>query len=56
MLQENPHALAAHLGCPFVTVGHALPHVMQLPAFVDVSTHEPVHSVGVALGQPDAHV
>jgi hypothetical protein len=53
LLHENPHMLFAQLGCPLFTIGHWLPHVMQFCAFVEVSTHEPLHSVGKLFGQPD---
>jgi hypothetical protein len=34
---------------------HPCPHMPQLPVFVDVSTHEPLHSIGAVEGHPEAH-
>ena len=55
-LHATLHALATHVACAWATlVVQTLPHVLQLPALLVVSTHEPLHSVGVPAGQPDAH-
>ncbi|MGD0527262.1 MAG: hypothetical protein ABSE49_19125 [Polyangiaceae bacterium] len=55
LLHAMPHALFAHVGCPCVVDGHAFPHVPQLAALEVVSTHVPLHSVGVPVGQPVTH-
>jgi hypothetical protein len=55
-LHANVHALPTHSAVAFaMPVEHALPHVPQFFELVVVSTHEPLHSVGVAPGQPDTH-
>ncbi|PMV37732.1 hypothetical protein C1X18_30355, partial [Pseudomonas sp. FW305-3-2-15-C-LB1] len=42
-------------GCPFATFAQTRPHVLQFWAFVLTSTHEPLQSVGMLLGQPETH-
>jgi hypothetical protein len=56
-LQANVHLLAEHVGCALVTVfGQASPHPLQSLALLVVSTHVPLHRMGVPVGQPDTHV
>ena len=55
VLQANEQALVTQAGTTLATVVvQALPQVLQLFALLDVSTHEVLHRVGVAAGQPDA--
>lgn len=55
VLHVKSHMLFVQVGCPLVTAGQALPHVMQFCGSVAVFTHEAPHSVGVPLGQPVPH-
>jgi len=56
-LHVKPHSLTAHVGCAFGTeLGHVTPQPLQSFALLVVSTHVPLHSVGVPVGQPDTHV
>jgi len=51
------HALLTHAAVAFATlVEHAVEHVPQWLALLVVSVHVPLHSVGVAAGQPEPHV
>ena len=57
MLHVKVHLLLAHVGCAFCTsFGHPSPHPLQSLALLVVSTHAPLHSVGVAEGQPVTQV
>jgi hypothetical protein len=56
-LHVKVHWLLAHVGCALATLfGHASPHPLQSFALLVVSTHVPLHSTGVPVGQPDTHV
>jgi hypothetical protein len=56
-LHVKVHLLLAHVGCALATsFGHASAHPLQSLALLVVSTHVPLHSVGVAVGQPDTHM
>jgi hypothetical protein len=52
LLHEIPHTLLTHVGCPWFVDGHAFPHVAQSAGLEVVSTHVPLHSLGVPTGQP----
>src|SRR5580700_10087246 len=57
MLQVKPHLLLAQVGWASDTVvEHPRPHPLQSLALLVVSTQVPLHSVGVAVGQPVTHV
>jgi hypothetical protein len=56
-LHVKVHRLLAHVGCALVTLfGHASAHPLQSLALLVVSTHVPLQSVGVAVGQPETHM
>jgi hypothetical protein len=55
VLQVIPQALLVQVAVPFGSVGQALPQVPQLVTLVVVSAQPAGQSVGVALGQPEAH-
>jgi hypothetical protein len=55
VLQARVQAPIAQAGTALATVVvQALPHVLQLLALLDGSTHDVLQRVGVAAGQPDA--
>jgi len=57
VLHVKVHALATHAAVALaMPVAHAFVQVPQLPVLLVVSTHVPLHSVGVADGQPETHV
>jgi hypothetical protein len=51
-----PQVPPVQAAVPFGSVGHAWPHDPQFAALVIVSAQLPAQRVGVAEGQPDAHV
>jgi hypothetical protein len=56
-LHVKVHWLLAHVGCALVTsFGQASPQPLQSFALLVVSTHVPLHSVGVPTGQPETQV
>jgi hypothetical protein len=56
LLQVNVQLLDAQVAWAWATlVMHAFPQVMQLFALLVVSTHVPLHSVGVLAGHPETH-
>jgi len=56
-LHVKEHLLFAHVGCAFCTsFGQESPQPLQSLALLVVSTHVPLQSVGVAVGQPETQV
>lgn len=51
----KPHLLVAHAAWPFVTGGHAFPHIEQFLTSLVVSLHEPVQFVGALAGHDSTH-
>jgi hypothetical protein len=54
--QRYPHLPAVQVGCAFCTTGHCVPHAVQLFGSLVVSTHWPLHNVGVGATQDGTHV
>ena len=56
MLQVKPHVPLQVAVALATLVVHGLPHDPQLLKLVDVSTHTPLHNVGVGAEHPETHV
>jgi hypothetical protein len=54
-LHLNPHTPAVQAGWPLAIPAHASPQVLQFLGSLVVSTHAPVHRVGVGAWQPLTH-
>lgn len=54
LLQMNPHVALWHVGVPFATAGHLLPHALQFRMSDVSSTQAPPQRYWPA-GQPDTH-